>query len=311
VADEEQVARLHQGTRAWNEWRRKNPEEIADLTESRILGIQLDGVALNLADCTFTVFERCNLTDAEFIESYLFGVSFIECNLVNTNFDRALLWGAVFVSVDVRSVRGLDTIRYRGPSHVDIDTLRQSQGEIPESLLRGIGLTDHEILFSRLYDPSLTEHEITDILYEVSRLRGTSPIQTHPVFISYSHQDTEFVETLEKKLDQHGIRYWRDVHDLIAGRIESQIDRAMRLNPIVILVLSKHSVNSDWVEWEADKARALEKELGRDVLCPVALDDSWKNCKWPGPLRKQIEKYVVVHHKELDKLIKGLGLHYR
>jgi hypothetical protein len=70
-------------------------------------------------------------------------------------------------------------------------------------------------------------------------------------------------------------------------------------------------VNSDWVEWEADKARELAKELGRDVLCPVALDDSWKNCKWSGPLRKQIEKYVVVNYKQLDQLIKGLGLHYR
>ena len=61
-----------------------------------------------------------------------------------------------------------------------------------------------------------------------------------------------------------------------AGRIETQIDRAIRQNPTVLLVLSENSLNSDWVEHEVRTARGLEKEIGRDVLCPVALDDSWK-----------------------------------
>ena len=107
---------------------------------------------------------------------------------------------------------------------------------------------------------------------------------------------------------------------MTAGRVEKQIDRAMRLNPTVILVLSEHSVESDWVEWEAKKARALEKELDRDVLCPVALDESWKTCTWPGPLRQQIEDYHVldfsdwqqddVFDRQFEKLVDGLGLHY-
>ncbi len=215
----------------------------------------------------------------------------------------------------MRKVVGLATIKHEAPSRIDLATLRLSHGRLPESFLRGYGLSDHEIETSRLYQPDLSEDEITDTLYRVAHLRGRSPIQIHPVFISYSHYDADFVDVLEKKLEKAGIRYWRDIHDLVAGRIESQIDRAMRLNPIVIVVLSEHSVESDWVEWETEKARALEKELGRDVLCPVAIDGAWKTCQWSGPLRSQIQKYYVMdlsarNERQMEKLIDGLRLHY-
>jgi hypothetical protein len=48
------------------------------------------------------------------------------------------------------------------------------------------------------------------------------------------------------------------------------------------------------VEHEARLARELEKELGRDVLCPVALDDAWKTCRWPERLREQIKEYNIL-----------------
>ena len=49
------------------------------------------------------------------------------------------------------------------------------------------------------------------------------------------------------------------------------------MNDIVLLVLSEESIKSDWVENELDVARRKEKEEKRDVLCPVALDESWKS----------------------------------
>ena len=51
---------------------------------------------------------------------------------------------------------------------------------------------------------------------------------------------------------------------------------AIRLNDVVLLVLSESSLASDWVENELEMARRKEKEQNRDVLCPVALDDHWK-----------------------------------
>jgi hypothetical protein len=146
-------------------------------------------------------------------------------------------------------------------------------------------------------------------------------LQINPLFISYCHEDGVFVDELERYLDEKGIRFWRDIHDATAGRLEKVVDRAIRQNPIVLLVLSKDSVQSDWVEHEARKARELEKELKRDVLCPVALDDSWKNCDWPEVLREQIMDYNILDfskwedekelEKEFGKLIDGLDLYYK
>ena len=42
------------------------------------------------------------------------------------------------------------------------------------------------------------------------------------LFISYSHQDKDFVDILETNLEHTKIPYFRDVHDLMSGPIESQ-----------------------------------------------------------------------------------------
>ena len=143
---------------------------------------------------------------------------------------------------------------------------------------------------------------------------------------SYTREDSPFVEALEKLFDEKGVRYWRDVHDLKAGRLERQIDRAIDLNPLVLLVLSERSVKSDWVEWEAAKARELEKQYRqagnpRDVLCPVALDDAWKTSDWPPVLRRQIEDYNILDFSRwqddeemaeaFGRLYEGVILNYR
>jgi hypothetical protein len=129
------------------------------------------------------------------------------------------------------------------------------------------------------------------------------------------------VDKIGAQLTERGILYWRDTHDMKAGPIEEQLDQAIRRNPTVLLVLSKHSLKSDWVEHEVRKARLLEKELGRKVLCPVRLDDSWKESQWPERIIEQIMEYNILDfsawrhdHKfeaEFNKLIDGLQLFYK
>ena len=103
--------------------------------------------------------------------------------------------------------------------------------------------------------------------------------------------------------------------------METQIDRAIRQNPTVLLILSKNSMNSDWVQHEVRKARDLEKELGRDALCPIALDDSWNSSHWPQRVMEQVMEYNILDFSEweedgkfvhtFNKLIEGLGLFYK
>jgi TIR domain len=208
-----------------------------------------------------------------------------------------------------------------GPSSISTDTFARSQGKIPVKFLRGCGLGDWEIEAVKLYAPDLTNEERNRILYKIYDLQASQPIQISPLFISYSHADGEFVDKVGKHLQDNGIRYWRDIHEMKAGRIEKQIDRAIRQNPTVLLVLSENSLNSDWVEHEFRTARDLETNMERDVLCPVALDASWKSSRWPKRVMEQITEYNILDFSEwkddgkfdgmFRKLIDGLELFYK
>jgi hypothetical protein len=192
---------------------------------------------------------------------------------------------------------------------------------IPAAFLRGCGLSDWEIESAKLYNPDLSNEEINGIWYRIHDLRVSRVFQINPLFISYSHVDSLFIDTIETHLIAQGIRFWRDIYHAKAGRLEKQIDAAIHLNDLVLLVLSKDSTNSDWVEHEARKAREKEKQSGKDALCPVALDDSWKTCRWPARLREQIMEYNILDfsdwhdaahfHKMFGKLLEGLNLFYK
>jgi hypothetical protein len=101
----------------------------------------------------------------------------------------------------------------------------------------------------------------------------------------------------------------------------STFDDLAHFNPTVLLILSESAVVSDWVEHEVHLARRLEKETGRHVLCPVALDGSWKQSQWPERLREQIEKKNILDFSGWEdrylfdrmyrRLVEGLDLYYR
>jgi uncharacterized protein YjbI with pentapeptide repeats len=278
----------------------------ADLRDAFLSGVYLYGADLSEADLGRTYLRRANLSGA-----FLMGTDLSEAKLSETVFGRN----------DLRETIGLDKVVHEGPSTVGTNTLEHSMGKIPGLFLRGCGLSDWEIESAKLYQPGLSTQEIDNILYRVHDLRANQALQINPLFISYSHADNVFVDEIEKYLDKKGIRFWRDIHDATAGRLEKVVDRAIRQNPLVLLVLSKNSVKSDWVEHEARKARELEKELGRDVLCPVALDDAWKDCRWPARLREQIMEYNILNFSKwkdegefgrmFRKLIDGLDLFYK
>jgi hypothetical protein len=175
-----------------------------------------------------------------------------------------------------------------------MDTFILSEGKIPEVFLRGCGLSDADIEYAKLSNPALGREEINKILHKIHELRAAQALQFSPLFISYSPVDARFADEIGGKLDEKGIRYWRDVHDMNTARMEKQIDRAIRQNSTVLLVLSEHSLNSAWVEYEVHATRELKKETGRAVLHAVALDDGWKNNRWPKRIVEQLMEYNIL-----------------
>ena len=59
---------------------------------------------------------------------------------------------------------------------------------------------------------------------------------------------------------------------MASGRkIHEQIDEAIRLHDKLLLILSPHSMNSEWVKTEIRKARKREVTDNRRMLFPVSL----------------------------------------
>jgi hypothetical protein len=278
------------------------------------------------ANCTNAGFRRVNFDRADLERANLIGTNLTQTNfswtnLVRANLENASIGETSFGSTDLTEALGLEKIFHVIPSYLDTHTLQFFMGKIPEKFLRGCGLSDWEIESARLYNPDLTNEEIVKIQYRMFDLRATQALQISPLFISYSHADTPFVDYIDKGLTKKGVRFWRDIHDAKAGRLETQIDLAIRQNPTVLLILSKNSIKSDWVEHEVRHARKLEKELGRDALCPIALDDAWKSSPWPERVMEQIMEYNILDfsgweksstfESKFAKLLSGLDLFYK
>jgi uncharacterized protein YjbI with pentapeptide repeats len=313
----------------------------AELTDADLSGANLQGANLREADLIDTNLREADLTDADLSDATLWRANFRDAKLTRANLGGAQLKFADFrgadlshcnfsnarllrnnlVDIDLSEVDGLEDVIHAGPSTIGIDTVIRSSGKIPEIFLRGCGLRDIDIQYVKLSDPNLSNEEISRILYRIYDVRATQALQISPLFISYSHADGEFVDKVGNSLTEKGVRYWRDTHEMKAGRIEKQIDQAISQNRTVLLVLSENSMRSDWVEHEVRSARGLEKETGRDVLCPVALDDSWKSSRWPERLMEQVKEYNILDFSEWEdeskfgrtfgKLIDGLGLYYK
>ena len=243
------------------------------------------GANFNRANSSETNFSKTNLAGVDFSESYLlkanfagadlFGANLSKANFVGgifvgTNFNKAVANITVFVAVDLSSAIGLDSIRHKGPSSLGIDTIYQSKGNISEVFLRGCGLPDDFIT----YIPSLTG-------------KG---IEYYSCFISYSHRDDDFAKRLHNDLQAKGVRCWFAPHDMkIGDKIRHTIDDSIRLHDKLLLILSEHSVQSDWVEHEVEHALDLERERKKTSLFPVRIDDAIMESTtgWAGNVKRQ------------------------
>ena len=94
----------------------------------------------------------------------------------------------------------------------------------------------------------------------------------------------------------------------------------IRVMDILVIVLSKASLKSDWVENELKIARKKEKTEGRNIICPVALDDTWRTKIEGDPLWGQLENYNILDfsrwktkqiNPQFQKLVNGIKKNYK
>lgn len=95
-----------------------------------------------------------------------------------------------------------------------------------------------------------------------------------PVFFCYSHQDKDFVDRLAKQLVLRRAWVWVDrwelnVGDSIVGRVQEAIEKASA----VVVVLSRSSVGSPWVQRELQSVIYREVQGQQSLVIPVVIED--------------------------------------
>jgi hypothetical protein len=141
-------------------------------------------------------------------------------------------------------------------------------------------------------------------------------LQFYSCFISYSAKDQVFAERLHADLQNKGVRCWFAPHDLpIGAKTWDAIDEAIRLRERLLLILSKGSIASEWVEDEANKAYAEERSRKETVLFPIRIDNAvmCTDEPWAVKLRDQRNigdftqwKKPAEYQKSLDRLLRDL-----
>jgi len=95
-----------------------------------------------------------------------------------------------------------------------------------------------------------------------------------PIFISYSHKDKDFVDTLATQLVRNKVHVWLDRWELnIGDSLISKIQEAITGASALLVILSKASVASEWCKKELNAALVRELEEKRVVVLPVLVED--------------------------------------
>lgn len=252
------AANLTRANLAWADLRGANLPE-ANLSHAVLRGANLRGAVLHRAMLHFAELDGSILCDVDLSGAKLCNVdlraaNLCSANLRGANLSTAVVGWTVFTDLDLSLVEQLETVRHGAPSSVGIDTLYKSRGRIPISFLSGCGVPD----------------ELVDYLR--SSLSGQGAVQFYSCFISYSHKDEEFAQRLHSRMRNEQLRVWFAPDDIKGGKkLHEQIEEAIRVHDKLLLVLSKHSMASEWVKTEIRRARQREVREGRRVLFPIRL----------------------------------------
>ena len=343
MPNQEQLDLIYQSIAFWNEWRKNNLEkrpdlggadlEEADLSGANLKEADLSGANLFMADLSgadlrkadlsganlsganlskTSLFEAnlsnadlsdADLSDADLFVANLSGANLSDANLFMANLFMANLFMAnlsgadlreanvvqtMFCSVDLRVAEGLDKVKHSGPSSIDIDTIYKSKGDIPKIFLRGAGVPENFI--------------------EYMAALARKPIEFYSCFISYSTIDQEFAEQLYTDLQSKHVRCWyAPEHMKIGDKIRQTIDQTIRVYDKLLLVLSEHSIASNWVEKEVETAFEEERRRKKTVLFPIRLDRTVMDTDeaWAADIRRTRHIGNFVQWKEHDEYKKA------
>lgn len=230
----------------------------------RAVGTRMTGCSLVLADMKDSLFFNVNLKNGDLSFADLRGAIFTKCYMSGSNVKGAKFGESVFAATDISACEGLTEVEHRLPSSISVDILCETSKQIPEGFLSNCQVP-----------PAMMSY--------LPSLENANPIQFYSCFLAYSQKDEEFCKRLVSALQLHGLSTWFAAEDLKAGhKVLDQIDQAIRRYDKMLIILSAHSIESNWVLTEVRRAKKLEVTEQRRVLFPIRVTSydsllSW-NC---------------------------------
>ena len=116
------------------------------------------------------------------------------------------------------------------------------------------------------------------------------------IFISYSRREVPFVNDLVDNLEDHGLYVWLDYRSLVPGTPwAGQIDKGIQESDVVLLVVSKASMASEYVELEWKQVLKLDKRIILVIFEAVDLPPELKKFEWVdfrGNYKKGLEELM-------------------
>lgn len=272
---------LYKGIDHWNNWRKENPMVIPDLSNQKFDGINLCegdfykvnftnsslvGCDLSKADFTKANFTNAKLDGAFLVKSYL-----LETIFVNTSFLNCTFRETIFANAVIKKAQNLEQGVYLGYSYIDFKTINNSRG-LPKSFLLGIGLKEWEVNFLLSEDKNILK--LTELSLQIEQDRNEIENTYHSVFLSYSEKDINFASRFYADLIRSEIKCWFAPENIYYGSdIFDSIDQAIENFDKMIVILSKNSVESIWVEDEVKKMFSIEREKKEKLILPILIEN--------------------------------------
>ena len=265
----------------------------ADLQHANLIAANLTKAILSAASLAFAEIRETSLSGADLTKADLRGASLRATDLsgarlhhadlrsavfISTDLEGAYLTGAVFggtllADLDLSKAQGLDSTIHQWPSMITLDAICLSKGNIPASFLRGCGVPDECMKFTR----SLVRR----------------PAQYHSCSICHSAEDKDFAERLYADLQAHGVRTWYVPEDVTWSKtIWGAMDRSVRTYDRLVVVCSTNSLQSRSVLQKIERALEREYREHKNGLFPIALDDYIFD-EWKHHLKAEVLAKVV------------------
>ena len=230
----------------------------ARLREANLPRCNLTRACLVDADLSEASLVGANLTLADLRGATLRGARLIQANFTGARLERADFTQASIgltqlTYVDVRNVRGLETVVHEAPSSLGIETLLRAKGALSEDFLRKAGVPEDFIIYLRTLSVPPRAASICCLLQALEQM--------------------DFGVRLLSDLRASGVRCWAIEDDYM---IQESINEALCLYDHFLLALSQEAVSDPraWVKYAVESVRAREEQEGRPILIPIVLDEA-------------------------------------